>query len=155
LTQAKDINEALTVNAKLAEIEAEIEQAKGRMNYLRDRAAYSTLTVNLEPQRPTPTPTLTPTVTPTPTATPTPTPNMWRPDRTFNAASDVLTGLLRVIGDVVIWFCVVIAPFALPVVIIWPLWRRAQRAQREKVRRAAPPDESTPAPPGESTPAVQ
>jgi len=152
LTQAKDVNEALTVNAKLAEIEAEIEQAKGRMNYLRDRAAYSTLTVNLEPQRPTPTPTPTPTATPIP---PTPTPNVWRPDKTFDAASDVLTGLLRVIGDVVIWLCVVVAPFALPVVIIWTLWRRAQRAQREKVKRAALPDESAPVLPEESAPAAQ
>ena len=33
LKQAKDVPEALTVNAKLAEVEAEIEQAKGRMNY--------------------------------------------------------------------------------------------------------------------------
>ena len=148
LTQAKDVNEALTVNAKLAEIEAEIEQAKGRMNYLRDRAAYSTLTVNLEPQRPTPTPTPTPTATPIP---PTPTPNVWRPDKTFDAASDVLTGLLRVIGDVVIWFCVVVAPFALPVVIIWTLWRRAQQ---RKVKRVALP-ESTPVLPEESTPAAQ
>jgi hypothetical protein len=148
LKQAKDVNEALQVNAKLAEVEAEIEQAKGRMNYLKDRAAYSTLTISLEPQRPTPTPTLTPTVTPTPTATPTPTPNVWRPDRTFNAASEVLTGLMRVIGDVVIWFCVVVAPFALPVVIIWTLWRRAQQ---KKVKRVALPDESTPEQPEETT----
>jgi hypothetical protein len=134
LTQAKDINEALTVNAKLAEVEAEIEQAKGRMNYLRDRSAYSTLTINLEPQRPTPTPTPTPTATPIP---PTPTPDVWRPDRTFNDASGVLTGLLRVIGDVVIWFCVVVAPFALPVVIIWTLWRRAQQRRAKHVEVSA------------------
>ncbi len=152
LKQAKDVSEALTVNAKLAEIEAEIEQAKGRMNFLRDRAAYSTLTVNLEPQRPTPTPTPTPTATPIP---PTPMPNVWRPDKTFNAASDVLMGLVRAIGDAVIWLCVVVAPFALPVIIIWTLWRRAQRAQREKVKRAAPPDEGTPEQPEETTPAAQ
>ena len=143
LKQAKDVPEALTVNAKLAEIEAEIEQAKGRMNFLRDRAAYSTLTVNLEPQRPTPTPTLTPTVTPTPTATPTPTPNVWRPDRTFNAASDVLTGLVRVIGDIVIWLCVVVAPFALPVIIIWTLWRRAQQRRAKHVEVSAPQPEAS------------
>jgi len=143
LKQAKDVPEALTVNAKLAEVEAEIEQAKGRMNFLRDRAAYSTLTVNLEPQRPTPTPTLTPTVTPTPTATPTPTPNVWRPDKTFNAASDVLTGLMRVIGDVVIWLCVVVAPFALPVVIIWTLWRRAQQRRVRHVEVSAPQPEAS------------
>jgi hypothetical protein len=136
LTQAKDVNEALVVNAKLAEVEAEIEQAKGRMQYLKDRAAYSTLTVSIEPQRPTPTPS--PTLDPTPT----PTPAVWRPDKTFGAAAGTLTGLLQVLIDALIWFCVVVAPFLLPVVIVWVLWRRMQQ---KNVKHVALPEESTPA----------
>jgi hypothetical protein len=136
LKQAKDVNEALVVNAKLAEVEAEIEQAKGRMQYLKDRAAYSTLTVSIEPQRPTPTPS--PTLDPTPT----PTPAVWRPDKTFGAAAGTLTGLLQVLIDALIWFCVVVAPFLLPVVIVWVLWRRMQQ---KNVKHVALPEESTPA----------
>ena len=42
----------MKVNAQLSDLEGQIEQVKGRMNYLKDRAAYSTLLVNLEPIRP-------------------------------------------------------------------------------------------------------
>jgi len=144
LKQAKDVNEALAVNAKLAEVEDEIEKAKGRMQYLRDRAAYSTLTVSFEPQRPTPTPSPTPTETPIPTPTPTCTPSVWRPDKTFTTATGTLTSLLQVMGDALIWFTVVIAPFAAPVVGIVLLWwyRRRSKAKRRAVtvQQPAPTD---------------
>ncbi len=120
LDQAQDVEEALQVNARLTEVEAEIEQVKGRMNYLTDRAAFSTLTVNLEPQRPTPTP------------TPTPTPVAWMPEKTFEAATGTLGALLRSIGDLLIWFGVVIAPFAVPVAIIGAIWMRGRRKNAKR-----------------------
>ena len=64
LQDAKSVDEALRVNQELANIEAQIEQIKGRMNYLTDRSAYSTITINLEPEFPV--------LTPTPTSTPHP-----------------------------------------------------------------------------------
>ncbi len=118
LQQAQTVEEALKVNAQLTEIEAEIEQVKGRMNYLKDRSAFSTLTVNLEPQVPTPTP------TPTPTVTPTPTPVAWRPGETYTAATGALAVVLRVLGNLLIWFGVVILPFAVVAAIIVIVWRR-------------------------------
>src|SRR3990172_9309402 len=75
LAQAQNVEEALQVNARLTEVENEIEQIKGRMNYLKDRAAFSTIVVNLEPRRPTPTP------------TPTPTPLAWAPGRTVGGGT--------------------------------------------------------------------
>src|SRR5262245_51648859 len=73
LKYAKTVDEALRINQELANIEAQIEQIKGRMNYLNDRSAFSTITVNFEPDlpilTPTPTPTIAPTNTPRPTAT--------------------------------------------------------------------------------------
>ena len=59
LTDAKTIDEALRINQELANIEAQIEQIKGQMNYISDRSAFSTITVNFEPEFPilTPTPT--------------------------------------------------------------------------------------------------
>jgi hypothetical protein len=75
LKDAKTIDEALRINQELANIESQIEQIKGRMNYLNDRSAYSTITVNFEPEFPILTPT--PPSTPRPTATPIP----WNPQR--------------------------------------------------------------------------
>ncbi len=115
LDQAKDVEEALQVNARLTEVENEIEQIKGRMNFLQDRAAFSTILVNLEPQRPTPTP------------TPTPTPVAWMPEKTFSAATGTLSDILRTIGDLIIWSGVVVAPFAVPVVIVGVIWSRGRR----------------------------
>ena len=85
LSDAKSVDEALRVNQELANIEAQIEQIKGRMNYLTDRSAFSTITINLEPEFPILTPT--PTSTPRPTATPIP----WKPADTFNDAKGTLT----------------------------------------------------------------
>ncbi len=48
LDDAQDVTEALAVNAELSRIEGEIEQVKGRMTYLTGRAAFSTITVDLQ-----------------------------------------------------------------------------------------------------------
>ena len=123
LDQAVTVEEALEVNRQLSDIEGQIEEVKGRMNYIRERASYSTITVELRPERPTPTP------------SPTPTLPAWKPAETFGEASGVLTVLLRFLGDVVIWLVVIALPFLIPLaVIIWALlvWsgRRAQRKDR-------------------------
>ena len=127
LEQAANVEESLRINAQLTEITAQIEEIKGKMNYLKDRAAYSTITVHLEPQLPTPTP------TPTATPTPTPEPDVWRPDQTFRRASGVLGGILRVVGDVAIWVVVVLGPFLLPAALL--LWA-AIRLNRRRTRKS-------------------
>lgn len=127
LQQAKDVDEALQVNAKLTEVEAEINQVKGRMNYLEGRSSFSTLTVNLEPQRPTPTP------SPTPTPTPTPTPAVWRPDKTFQSASGTLVQIVQALVDLLIWVVVIIGPFAVPaIVVVWLVWKWARRKEAKR-----------------------
>jgi len=129
LAQAKTVEEALKVNAQLTEIEAEIEKAKGRMNYLKDRSAYSTLTVNLEPERPTPTPSPTPTATSTPTPTATSTPVVWQPGKTAQSAADTLASVMKAFLDVLIWAMIVVGPFALVVALVVALllWLRGRR----------------------------
>ena len=122
LAQAKTVEEALKVNAQLSELESEIEQVKGRMNYLKDRAAFSTIVVNLEPQRPTPTP------------TPTPTPAAWVPGKTVEAATSTLGSLLRTLGDMLIWLVVVVGPFAVPAAIVGVI---VVRGRRKNVKRDA------------------
>lgn len=122
LKDAKTVDEALRVNQELANIEAQIEQIKGRMNYLSDRSAYSTITINLEPEFPVLTPT--PTSTPKPTATPIP----WKPADTFNDAKGTVTVVYQGIADFLIWLFVVILPIILPpALILWAMWKLLTR----------------------------
>lgn len=122
LKDAKSVDEALRVNQELANIEAQIEQIKGRMNYLSDRSAYSTITINLEPEFPVLTPT--PTSTPVPTATPIP----WKPADTFNEATGTLTVVYQGIANFLIWLVVVILPIVLPpALILWAMWKLLNR----------------------------
>ena len=124
LKDAKTVDEALRINQELSNIESQIEQIKGRMNYLADRAAFSTITINFEPElpilTPTPTPTIAPTNTPRPTATLVP----WKPGETFTDAQRTVTVAYRGIFDFLIWLVVVVLPILLPpAIVIWILWR--------------------------------
>ncbi len=122
LDQAKTVDEALTINKQLSDVEAQIEQIKGKMNYLSGRSAFSTITVDLEPDLPnivvTPTPTAT--ITPTPTLVPIEPLSPWSPERTTQQASQALVSTYRAIIEILIWFVVVLLPiFAPPILVIW------------------------------------
>ena len=122
LQDAKNVDEALRINQELANIEAQIEQIKGRMNYLNDRSAYSTITINFEPEFPVLTP------TPTPTAIPTVTPVPWNPGDTFDEAKDTVTVAYQGIAEFLIWVGVVIVPIFLPFgLILWAAWKLLNR----------------------------
>ena len=84
------------------------------MNYLQDRSAYSTITINFEP--------VLPEIVSTPT--PTPVPNVWNPGETFDDAKKSVTSAYQGIVDFLIWFFVVLVPiFAPPILIGWALWK--------------------------------
>jgi len=122
LDQATNVDEALRINQQLSEIERQIEEIKGRMNYLSDRSAYSTITVNFEPEFPKLTP------TPTATATATPTPRPWKPGDTFGNAKRTVTYAYQGIADFLIWLIVVLIPIlAPPALLIWGLWKFLSR----------------------------
>jgi hypothetical protein len=140
LNQAQNVEEALKVNAELSRIEGEIETIQGRMNYLSNRAAYSTITLSLEQISPTPTVTPTPSITPTPTVTPTMTPIVWRPGETFDSAQITLQYVLRGLGDVAIWAAVICVPLALvALVLLLPLLLLRRALRRRGGRSATPP----------------
>jgi hypothetical protein len=142
LDQAKTIEESLEVNRQLSEMEDQIEQVKGRLNFLRDRAAFSTITVNLNPILPTPTPTPTPTVTPTPTPTVTPTPDVWRPGETAKEALDVTVTIGQGLTELLIWFVIVPLPFLLIfAVLYWVTVRLARRFGLKRTVTTPPPTE--------------
>ncbi len=122
LDDAQTVDEALRINAELANVEAQIEQIKGQMNYLQDRSAYSTITVNFEP--------VLPELIETPT--PTPTPNVWTPGETFEDAKETVTFAYQGIIEFLIWVFVVFVPiFAPPVLIIWGLWKFLTRKSKK------------------------
>ena len=122
LKEAKTVDEALRVNQELANIESQIEQIKGRMNFITDRSAFSTITINLEPEFPVLT--ATPTSTPRPTATPIP----WKPVDTFNDAKGTVSVVYQGIANFLIWLVVVILPIILPpALILWAMWKLLNR----------------------------
>lgn len=110
LEDAKTVDEALRINQELSTVENQIESLKGQMNYLQDRSAFSTITVNFEP------------VLPEWKAPPTPTPMAWNPGQTFGNATQTLTSAYQGIIELLIWFFVVLLPIvAPPVLILWAL----------------------------------
>ncbi|NJN79628.1 MAG: DUF4349 domain-containing protein, partial [Anaerolineales bacterium] len=100
LDSATNVDEALRINQQLSEIERQIEEIKGRINYLQDRSAFSTITANIDPLLPD-------VIYPTPTPMPTPT---WMPGETFEDAKKSVTRAYQNIIDILIWFFVVLVP---------------------------------------------
>jgi hypothetical protein len=122
LEQAKTVEEALQVNAQLTGIEGQIGQLKGRLQFLSQRAAYSTIAVQIQ-QPPPPTPTITPTATPEPTPTPEP---LWNPGRTAAQASATLTTIVQALATSAPWLANWVLPLPRPVglIVLRARWRR-------------------------------
>lgn len=111
LAQAQRTEDALTVNAQLTDIQGQIEAAQGRINYLKQSAALSTISVTLRAEAVVE-------VLPEPG---------WTPSATARAAlNDLLQfgqGIAEVLIVVAVW-----SPVWLPLVLLglW-LWRRSRR----------------------------
>ncbi len=119
LQDAKTVDEALRINQELAAIEAQIEEVKGRMNYLKDRSSFSTITVTVSPQLPEIEP-----ATPTPTPTPVP----WNPGDTLQDATHSLVNAYQGIIEFAIWLFVAILPvIAPPLLVIWLVVKAIRR----------------------------
>ncbi|MCP4143016.1 MAG: DUF4349 domain-containing protein [Chloroflexi bacterium] len=127
LEQADTVEESLRVSQELSVIEAQIEEIQGRMNYLKDRSAYSTITVTIEPELPE---IIAP--TPTPTAPP-PTPEPWSPAKSLERSKKTLTVTYQGFFELAIWLLVVVLPiFGPPIFIIWLIWRFFNRKLKNK-----------------------
>ena len=131
LTDATTVEQALEVDKELRKIEEELNVVQGRVNYLQDRAAFSTINLQINPILPTATPTPTPTATPIPTATPLPTPDDWRPQDTVQAATTRLQNTSTSVADAVIYTSIVCGPwvllFSVPALVGFAIYRRVQR----------------------------
>ena len=116
LEDAKTVDEALRINQELAQIEAQIEEVKGRMNYLADRSSFSTITVTVSPQLPEIEP------------APVPEPKPWTPGDTLKEATKTLVNAYQGIVEVTIWMLVVVLPIlAPPALVLWLIVRLVRR----------------------------
>lgn len=98
LDESRNVEEALAVNAELSRVEGEIEALKGRMKYLEESSAFSSITVN---------------VTPDELAQPIQI-GGWQPGGVAKEAIEALISMLQVLANTVIWFLL----FALPILLI-------------------------------------
>jgi hypothetical protein len=119
LDKAEDTEAVLAVYDQLSQTQLEIEQIKGRMEYLEKLSAMATISVTLSPEEPEPVVVQ----------------EGWRPGRTLREAARALVSTLQVLGNAAIWFAIYVLPvlvlIALPVVlIVWLLRRRSRRTTR-------------------------
>ena len=104
--------DVLEVHAQLSQIRGEIEQAKGRMRYLSETAAMSSIALE---------------ITPDAIAQPVVEPG-WQPVVVAKDAMRALVGLLQTVAEAAIWFAIYLVPIVgmlmLMAVLIWKLARR-------------------------------
>jgi uncharacterized lipoprotein YehR (DUF1307 family) len=118
MQEAEDTEAALKVYDRLQNIQAEIEQVRGRIQYLEESAAMATISVN---------------ITPSELAQPIQV-GGWRPQGTLRDAFESLIKVLQFLVDALIVIVVLIAPvvalIALPIVGLFFLARRFIRRRR-------------------------
>ena len=119
LDAAETVEEALRVNDQLKGVEEEIAVIQGRLNYLGDRSAFSTIDLSLQPLLPTPTP------------TPIPTAESWQPSNTAQLAMVNLQDSAQDTADFAIYNAIVAGPWLLLLGIVgWIAWRLNRRFGR-------------------------
>jgi hypothetical protein len=120
MQEAEDTEAALQVYDRLQNIQAEIEQVRGRIQYLEESAAMATINVN---------------ITPSELAQPIQV-GGWRPQGTLRDAFESLIKVLQFLVDALIVIVVLIAPvvalIALPLIGLFFLVRGVIRRRRRK-----------------------
>lgn len=120
LEQAETVEESLKVNAELSAIEGQISELKGRLQFLGQRAAFSTITVQL---RQSPEPTFALPALPRMFAGGD---DFWDPAATADNALEALTAIGKGLATILIWVAIVGLPLALPFLAVWLVRRRLQ-----------------------------
>lgn len=134
MEEAEDTEAALEVYDRLQNIQAQMEQSKGRMEYLEQSAAMATITLNITPSR---------------LAQPIEV-GGWQPQGTLRDAFESLIRVLQFLVDAIIVIVVLIVPIllviSLPFLGVFFLIRGLVRRRREKARTAdeaqGPPEAS-------------
>lgn len=119
LESATNIDEVLRVYNEISRVRGEIETMQGRIRYFQEASAYSSITVDLNPEEP------------ESEETKFPEKKIWKPRQTAENALDALGSVLQTGADALIWFGIFILPVALIIVLpaaimyrfIWPRFR--------------------------------
>ena len=119
LEESRNVEDALAVNVELSRVEGEIEALKGRMQYLEQSSAFSSITVNVSPDA---------------LAQPIQV-GGWRPSGVAKDAIEALINMLQVLANAAIWFVLFALPvllvLAIPfVLLIWVIKRLRRRESR-------------------------
>ena len=129
LDESRNVEEALAVNMELSRVEGEIEALKGRMQYLEQSSAFSSITVN---------------VTPDELAQPIQV-GGWEPTGVAKQAVEALVNMLQLLANAVIWFIIFALPILLVIAIpfallIWVIKRLRRRESRVAARETGDTD---------------
>lgn len=135
LDDARNVEDALAVNQELSRLEGEIESLKGRMTFLRQSAAFSSLTIDLTPDE---------LSQPIEVAG-------WRPEGVAKSAIEALISTGQGLANVIIWAGI----FCLPLVLVigLPLFLIGRFGYRRWRRRRQDTDDQQPSDDDHQTPA--
>jgi hypothetical protein len=115
----KDAESILEIYREITNVRQQIEQLKGRMQYLENAADLATLTISLTPEE-----IEEPVVEPG-----------WEPLRQVRDALRTLVNALKFLVDVLIWVVLFLLPLAAilasPVVVVWLVWYLRRRRKRQ------------------------
>ncbi|GMQ79148.1 MAG: DUF4349 domain-containing protein [Anaerolineae bacterium] len=123
LDDARNVEEALAVNRELSRLESDIEVIKGRMQYLSQSAAFSTLSIDITPDE---------------LSQPLEV-GGWRPEGIARSAIEALLNTLQSLGSIFIWVVIFCLPlgiiFGIPAFLIlrygYRRWQRRRAVYEE------------------------
>lgn len=129
LQRADQVEDALNVNQALSDVQGQIEQIKGRMQFLQQSAALSTITVSLRP------------VPPLPTIGDE---NEWEPIRVARQALSNLVGFVQELINLAI-VLLIWTPVWLPIFLFlrW-IWHRLTGRGKKQPKPTSTPSSATP-----------
>jgi hypothetical protein len=116
LEEAQNVEEALSVNTELTALESQIEQIRGRMNYLEERTASSTISISLYHDAPT-----------------ADTKEDWSPRRILDHAVDAQQELVKVLVSLTIWVVIFLGPYLVISLVVYLAWRRWYKRHSAKI----------------------
>ena len=130
LGQTQTLNDTLTIEQKLTDVEGQIESTEEHLSQLTNQVTFYTVSISLLPTATAPPP-------------PTPTPTGWNAGQIFRDAFSASLAVAQGLANFLIWllaFSFYLIPLAL---ILWFVWRvRNRPRQMPKTTRASSPEDT-------------
>ncbi len=127
MSRTQKTDDVLSVYNQLSQKQGEIEQVKGRIQYLAQSAAMATIAITLTPDQ---------LAQPVQIAG-------WHPEGVLKSAVEALIGGLQTLATIAIWFIVVVLPIGLiissPFILLIVLLRRRNRRKAQKALQPSQP----------------